>query len=309
MARKRMIKPEFWRSPDLAKMGYFERLLFIGLWQVADDQGNGPTDPVLIATELFPFDFSEDPAAVLANCKDGINALASYGFVNLYRAEGKTYYNIPKFQKHQTINRPSKPQFPGPEEGQKISPTHTTLSESSVSQSGATSEPSVSTHDRLTLKEVKEVEVEENRKESLGSSDEHSDAPLEVPREDVEQLLDHLDNRIQENDPEARLPSRTKHNKDAARLLLDKDGRTPEQVMAAIDYATTDEFWRANIRSMSKLREKYDTLRAQAQRRPAPQSAADRVMQRAQERHERLATYQPTSWDQVFNPKQIGDGT
>ena len=51
------------------------------------------------------------------------------------------------------------------------------------------------------------------------------------------------------------------------------------------------------------------TRAAEYQQRPAPQSAADRVMQRAQERHERLATYQPTSWDQVFNTKQIGEGT
>lgn len=78
------------------------------------------------------------------------------------------------------------------------------------------------------------------------------------------EILDHLDAAIVANG--AKAPSRSKKNIDAARLLLDKDGHTVEQVKAAIDYATCDEFWRANILSMSKLRDKYDQLRLSAQR-------------------------------------------
>ena len=39
-----------------------------------------------------------------------------------------------------------------------------------------------------------------------------------------------------------------------------------EQVRAAIDWATSYPFWRSNILSMSKLREKYDQLRLSAKR-------------------------------------------
>lgn len=88
-----------------------------------------------------------------------------------------------------------------------------------------------------------------------------ADAPL---RADVDALLDLLDEQIEANG--GRKPARTKKNVDAARLLLTRDGKTVEQVSAAIRWSQGDEFWRSNILSMSKLREKYDTLRLQAQR-------------------------------------------
>lgn len=88
-----------------------------------------------------------------------------------------------------------------------------------------------------------------------------ADAPL---RGDVKRLLDLLDEEIERNG--GRRPARSKKNIDSARLLLDRDGKTVEQVEAAIRWCQADEFWRANVLSMSKLREKYDTLRLQAAR-------------------------------------------
>ncbi|TFV32273.1 hypothetical protein E4K10_18070 [Streptomyces sp. T1317-0309] len=52
----------------------------------------------------------------------------------------------------------------------------------------------------------------------------------------------------------------------AARLMLDRDGRTEEQVHGAIDWCQADEFWRGNVMSLPKLRKQYDQLRLQAQR-------------------------------------------
>jgi hypothetical protein len=50
----------------------------------------------------------------------------------------------------------------------------------------------------------------------------------------------------------------------ACERLLRLDGYTPEQIEWMIRWATADEFWSANIRSMSKLREKFSTLKARA---------------------------------------------
>lgn len=80
-------------------------------------------------------------------------------------------------------------------------------------------------------------------------------------------ICEHLANRIEANG--GKRPAVTKAWLDAARLMLDRDGRTEEQIHAAIDWCQDDEFWRANILSLPKLREKYDQLRLQAQRRPA----------------------------------------
>ena len=103
---------------------------------------------------------------------------------------------------------------------------------------------------------------EESRgEEKEEPSSEVADAPL---RPEIEKILDHLDDRLRANG--SKIPTRTKKNLDAARLLLERDNRTVDQVLACIDFATGDEFWRVNVLSMSKLREKYDQLRQAAQR-------------------------------------------
>ena len=91
-------------------------------------------------------------------------------------------------------------------------------------------------------------------------------------RPDVDRLCTHLADRIVANGN--RTPAVTGKWRDAARLLIDKDGLTEDQVHAAIDWSQDSEFWRANILSMPKLREKYDTLRQQARRAPRQASAS-----------------------------------
>lgn len=91
------------------------------------------------------------------------------------------------------------------------------------------------------------------------SSSEISD---EIRRPDVDELLDLLDTCLEMNG--FKKPSRNKKNRDAARLLLDLDGYDVKQVAWMIQWATSDEFWRTNILSMSKLREKFDQLKAKS---------------------------------------------
>jgi hypothetical protein len=108
-----------------------------------------------------------------------------------------------------------------------------------------------------------------------------------VDRPDVERLCQHLSDRIVDNGTPR--PEISKRWRDAARLMLDKEGRTEEQVHAAIDWCQSDGFWKANILSMPKLREKYDQLRLAAQRNTFPQAQDskaglfERAMQRAQQ--------------------------
>jgi hypothetical protein len=82
-------------------------------------------------------------------------------------------------------------------------------------------------------------------------------------RPDVEKVCRHLADRIADNG--SKRPAITPRWRMAARLLLDDDGRTVEQVIKAIDWSQADGFWRSNVLSMPKLREKYDQLRLAAQ--------------------------------------------
>ncbi len=106
--------------------------------------------------------------------------------------------------------------------------------------------------------------------------------PAKPPRDDVDRLCDHLADRIEGNG--SRRPAITQGWRDAARLLLDRDGRTETQVHTCIDWCQDDEFWRANILSMPKLRKQYEQLRLQALRGSQPVS---RRQQETDARHQR----------------------
>lgn len=86
--------------------------------------------------------------------------------------------------------------------------------------------------------------------------------PAPPPREDVERLCDHLASRVEAGG--SKRPAITKAWRDAARLMIDLDGRTEQQVHDAIDWCQNDPFWHSRVMAMPKLREKYDQLRLQA---------------------------------------------
>lgn len=97
----------------------------------------------------------------------------------------------------------------------------------------------------------------------------HPTKDIAIPdRIDVEQICRHLADRIEANG--SKRPTITKAWRDAARRLIDRDGRTVDQITRCIDWCQDDQFWRSNILSMPKLREKYDQLRLTAQRSQAP---------------------------------------
>ena len=100
------------------------------------------------------------------------------------------------------------------------------------------------------------------RRVTVGSSSEGSSSV--AVREDVLDLCSLLADRIQANG--SKRPTITKAWHDSCRLMLDRDGRSPAQVRKAIEWSQHDEFWRTNILSMPKLREKYEQLRLAAQR-------------------------------------------
>lgn len=68
-----------------------------------------------------------------------------------------------------------------------------------------------------------------------------------------------------------RQPALTKRGwLDPARLMLERDKRTPAQIARAITFASADEFWRSNVLSISSLRSKYEQLQLKArQSKPA----------------------------------------
>jgi len=98
MARARNIKPSFFDNDDLAMQNDpLGRLLFIGLWTLADYNGNVEWRSQRIKVKLLPYD----------NCdveKLAIN-LDKSGFVRFYSDGEKIYLNIPNFTVHQNPHK------------------------------------------------------------------------------------------------------------------------------------------------------------------------------------------------------------
>ena len=57
---------------------------------------------------------------------------------------------------------------------------------------------------------------------------------------------------------------------DEFRKMYELDKRSKQDIRDVIDWATQDSFWQANILSAKKLREKFDTLQAQMNRKVVP---------------------------------------
>jgi len=97
-------------------------------------------------------------------------------------------------------------------------------------------------------------------------------------RPDIEGIIQGFSELLEANDVKHK-PSKAWHT--AARLLIDKDGYTPEQIMFVARFATSDEFWKSNILSIPKLRDKFESLKikAQAQARPKPSTGAKARLQ------------------------------
>lgn len=258
--RIRSIKPEFWRSDDIGRLSWEDRLLFIGLWSYVDDNGVGRDEEALIIGDLFPLDMCRDTTETLGKVSGGLRRLSEAGLIDRYDAEERRFLHISTWDRHQRIHNANKPRYPLPTSG-NTHPRET--------------QPTPSVDPPETLRPGTEEQRNRGTEEKDPSS-EVADAPI---RPEIEHLLDYLDAAIASNG--AKLPTRTKKNTDAARLLIDKDGHTIDDVKRAIDWATTDEFWRSNILSMSKLREKYDTLRMAATRQRTQsqprQSTSDKV--------------------------------
>ena len=93
MARSRNIKPNFFLNEDLAACNPLARLLFAGLWGVADREGRLEDRPKRLKAAILPYDDC-DPGSLL-------DELAARGFIHRYQVDERRFITIPTFGKHQ----------------------------------------------------------------------------------------------------------------------------------------------------------------------------------------------------------------
>lgn len=101
MARARNIKPGFFKNEDLVELPFEARLLFIGLWCLADREGRLEDRPKRVKMEVFPAD-NVDIDLHLTQLNDR-------GLIHRYSDGEDNYIYITNFKKHQNPHHLEKP--------------------------------------------------------------------------------------------------------------------------------------------------------------------------------------------------------
>lgn len=94
--RIRTIKPEFFKHDVVASLDPRTRLLFIGLWCLADCAGRLDDRPRRIGVEVLPYDQDYDVDA-------GLDSLNQHGLIQRYSADGMSLIQVVSFASHQRI--------------------------------------------------------------------------------------------------------------------------------------------------------------------------------------------------------------
>jgi hypothetical protein len=100
MARSRNIKPGFFTNEDLVELDFATRLLFAGLWTVADREGRLQDRPKKIKIDVFPADNLDIDAM--------LTALHNGKFITRYEVDGSKFIQISNWSKHQNPHHTEK---------------------------------------------------------------------------------------------------------------------------------------------------------------------------------------------------------
>lgn len=91
--RCRSIKPGFFKNEQLAECDPLARILFAGLWCVADRDGRLEDRPKRIKAEVLPYDEADVDRL--------LDRLHAGGFIRRYQVAGVGYVQVLKFEEHQ----------------------------------------------------------------------------------------------------------------------------------------------------------------------------------------------------------------
>jgi hypothetical protein len=118
MPRIRTIKPEFWADDKVVDLEVLPKLLYIGLWNFADDDGYIEASVRRIKRLIFPDNNY--------NVEKALESLLEAGMIARFASEQGELFQIVKFRVHQ------KPQHPTPTKFTGITPILTAIHEDSV---------------------------------------------------------------------------------------------------------------------------------------------------------------------------------
>lgn len=141
MARSRTIKPGFFTNDLLAELEPLVRLLFAGIWTLADREGRLLDRPRKIKAETLPYDDIDTEAA--------LQQLGARDFLQRYEVDGVRYIQVTNWLTHQHPHPKEEPsKLPAPPE-HSVSPVQgDSMHDSSMNHASVLHESSTPRSDR-----------------------------------------------------------------------------------------------------------------------------------------------------------------
>lgn len=97
MARARNIKPSFFTDDELGELEPLARLLYIGMWTLADYKGEFEYRAKRVKIQILPFDDCDVDSLAIS--------LDKSGFIRFYSDGEKTYCSVRNFDRHQNPHK------------------------------------------------------------------------------------------------------------------------------------------------------------------------------------------------------------
>lgn len=107
--RNRMIKPEFWTDERTGRLTDSSKIIFIAMFNIADDEGKLNGDLSYLLSTIYPY----------GNCskirlRNSLEELKESCLIIPYSVKKFQYILIPNFNKHQRIDKPQTSKIPDP---------------------------------------------------------------------------------------------------------------------------------------------------------------------------------------------------
>lgn len=102
MARIRTVKPSFWDNVGLSKLSNNARLLYIGMWNFADDMGVIPGSTLGVKSRVFPYAVVD-----LEEVDKWLEELIKHKFILQLYYQDERYFYMDYFMHNQLIKKPN----------------------------------------------------------------------------------------------------------------------------------------------------------------------------------------------------------
>jgi hypothetical protein len=226
VARIRTVKPDIWKSEQISDVSIEARLTFLGLITQADDYGRMKGSPKLVRSLVFPYD-----EYTVQNITEWLRELHENDLIRWYTVKGKQFIELPTWGDHQRVSHPT----------DSVLPSHSEADSADAPQvlPNPPEEP---------YREGKGREGSRKGRESAVVPT--TDAPLS-------HLLADL---VAANDPNGKRPTVSKAWATEEDRMLRLDERGYLEAERLIRWTQGNSFWRGNVLSMPKFREKYGQL-------------------------------------------------